>query len=482
MLRELPPLTLTFDDVLLRPAASDVLPHEVDTATRLTRRLHLNVPFLSAAMDTVTESRMAIAMAVAGGLGVIHRNLSVAEQTLEVRKVKASASAIVLEPYTVAPDQPLREAIGIMQTHGISGLPVVTDDGRLVGLLTSRDVRLQEDLDRPVSARMTRDVMTGQQGISVTDARARMVDRRVERLPIVDVAGKLVGLVNLKDLTRRATSPTAAMDADGRLIVGAALGTGDDTLARAEALVAAGCDVLVVDTAHGHSRKVLDTLRAVRAAFPEANLVAGNVATAAATEALIAAGADAVKVGVGPGSICTTRTVAGVGVAQLSAVAECAHAAAAHDVPVIADGGIKASGDAAKAIAAGASVVMLGSMFAGTDESPGEVVTVRGRIHKTYRGMGSRGAMMKGSRDRYFQQGTSSRDKLVPEGVEGVVAYRGPLAGILHQMVGGLRAGMGYTGCATIEELRTKAEFVRISPAGLRESHVHDVTVTEDES
>jgi len=480
MLRELPPLTLTFDDVLLRPAASDVLPHEVDVTTRLTRRLRLNVPFLSAAMDTVTESRMAIAMALQGGLGVIHRNLSHDEQALEVRKVKASTSAIVLEPFTVGPDEPLRAAIHIMEAHGISGLPVV-DGGRLVGILTARDVKLQEDLDRPVAARMTREVVTGPEGISVAEARARMVDHRIERLPIVDEAGRLKGLVNLNDLTRRATSPTAAMDAAGKLIVGAALGTGEDTPQRAAALLAAGCDVLVLDTAHGHSTKVVDMLRTLRAAFPGADIVAGNVATAAATEALIAAGADAVKVGVGPGSICTTRQVAGVGVAQLSAVAECALAAAPHGVPLIADGGIKASGDAVKALAAGASCVMLGSMFAGTDESPGEVVTVRGRTHKTYRGMGSRGAMMKGSRDRYFQQGTASRDKLVPEGVEGVVPYRGPLEGILHQMVGGLRAGMGYTGSRTIAELQEKAEFVRISPAGLRESHVHDVTVTEED-
>jgi IMP dehydrogenase len=480
MLRDVPPLTLTFDDVLLRPAASDVLPHEVDLTTRLTRRLGLNLPFLSAAMDTVTECRMAIAMALQGGLGVVHRNLTIDEQALEVRKVKASTSAIVLEPYTIGPTQTLREAIGMMSAHGISGLPVV-DDGRLVGILTARDVKHQEHLDRPVAVRMTRDVVTGPEGIGVSEARARMVEHRIERLPIVDDAGRLKGLVNLNDLTHRATSPTAAIDAAGRLVVGAALGTGDDTPQRAAALLAAGCDVLVLDTAHGHSRKVIDMLRRLRAAFPQADIVAGNVATAAATEALIAAGADAVKVGVGPGSICTTRQVAGVGVAQLSAVAECALAAAPHGVPIVADGGLKASGDAVKALAAGASCVMLGSMFAGTDEAPGEVVTVRGRAHKTYRGMGSRGAMMKGSRDRYFQQGTSSRDKLVPEGVEGVVPYRGPLEGILHQMVGGLRAGMGYTGARTIAELHEKAEFVRISPAGLRESHVHDVTVTEED-
>ena len=479
MLHEIPPLSLTFDDVLLLPGASDVLPHEVSVETQLFRRFSLNIPLISSAMDTVTESRMAVSMALAGGLGVIHRNLSIEAQAREVRQVKASTSAIVLEPYTIAPDRSLHEALAVMEREQISGLPVVEGE-RLVGILTNRDVRQQRDLDRPVADRMTREVVTATEGVDVEEARALMLDHRIERLPIVDSAGRLVGLVSLRDLTRRATSPTAALDANGCMRVAAALGTGDDTDERAEALLAAGCDVLVVDTAHGHSSKVLGVVRRLRAAHPDALFIAGNVATPAGTEALIEAGAHVVKVGVGPGSICTTRTVAGVGVPQLSAVADCARAAAAHGIPIIADGGIRTSGDIVKAIAAGARAVMVGSLLAGTDESPGDVVTVRGRTHKTYRGMGSRGAMVRGSRDRYFQEGTE-RSKLVPEGVEGVVPYRGPAAGVLHQLVGGLRAGMGYTGNATIDALRENAQFVRISNAGLRESHVHDVTVTEDE-
>ena len=479
MLRENPRIALTFDDVLLVPAASTVLPHEVSLVTRLGEGLELNVPLLSSAMDTVTESRMAVAMALAGGIGVIHRNLGVEEQAREVRKVKASTSAIVLEPYTIGPDRSLHEAVAVMERERISGLPVVDGD-RLVGILTNRDVRQQRDLDRPVSERMTREVVTAREGVAVEEARALMLDHRVERLPIVDGKGRLVGLVSLRDLIRRATSPTAATDAGGRLLVAGALGTGDDTDARAEALLAAGCDVLVVDTAHGHSHRVLDVVRRLTEAFPRAHLIAGNVATPEGTEALVEAGAKIVKVGVGPGSICTTRTVAGVGVPQLSAVAECASVAQARGACVIADGGIRTSGDIVKAIGAGASAVMVGSLLAGTDESPGEVVTVRGRAHKTYRGMGSRAAMMRGSRDRYFQEGTE-RSKLVAEGVEGVVPYRGPVGTVLHQLVGGLRAGMGYTGNESIDALRANARFVRISPAGLRESHVHDVTVTEDD-
>ncbi|GMV42652.1 MAG: inosine-5'-monophosphate dehydrogenase [Myxococcales bacterium] len=478
MLHGIPPLSLTFDDVLLRPAASDVLPADVSLGTRLTTRLRLNIPLLSSAMDTVTESRMATAMARVGGIGVIHRNLTIEQQAAEVHRVKVASAAILPDPIVVTPDRSLAEARDLMEAYGIGGLPVV-EEGRLIGMITRRDLRFQQRLDLPVSDKMTRDVVTARWGTSIDEAKEIMIDHQVEKLPIVDEAGTLVGLMTLKNLAQTDGIPTAVRDARGCFLVAAAVGTADDRMDRVSALLEAGCDVIVVDTAHGHSSKVLDTVRQVRRQWPDVHLIAGNVATAAATEALIEAGADAVKVGVGPGSICTTRVIAGVGVAQLSAIGECALAAEKHGVPVIADGGIKTSGDIVKALAAGASTVMIGSLLAGTDEAPGDVITVRGETSKLYRGMGSIGAMAAGSKDRYFQAGTP-RDKLVAEGVEARVPYRGPLGQVLQQLLGGLRSGMGYTGCRTIEALRTQAEFVRITPAGFRESLPHDVQVVKE--
>ena len=478
MLKELPPLTLTFDDVLLLPAASDVMPAEVKLATRLTRGLTVNIPLLSSAMDTVTEADMALAMARAGGVGIIHRNLSVGEQAREVKTVKARSSAFLPNPVTVSPDQPLFEAKAEMDGHGISGLPVVDEAGALVGIITRRDLRFHDKLDQPIADGMICTVVTAREGVSVDEARSKMIEHQVEKLPIVDHEGKLVGLMTLKDISEQTMTEGASAGVDGRYLVGAAIGTGGDAVERGAALIKAGADVIVVDTAHGHSSRVLQTVRDLKARW-DTQIIAGNVATASGTEALIDAGADAVKVGVGPGSICTTRTVAGVGVAQLSAVAACALAAEPHGVPIIADGGVRTSGDVVKAIAAGASTVMIGSMFAGTDESPGEVATVRGEAYKVYRGMGSVGAMTRGSADRYFQKGVT-KEKLVPEGVEGRVPYRGPVGNVLHQLLGGLRAGMGYTGCPTVDDLRLGAQFVRISPAGLHESHVHDVMVTKE--
>ena len=478
MLDSIPPLSLTFDDVLLRPRSSDVLPAEVDLRARLTTRLGLNIPVVSSAMDTVTEAPMATAMARAGGLGVIHRNLSIEAQAKEVHKVKVSSAAILPDPIVITKEERLQQALDLMEKYGISGLPVV-EDGRLIGMLTRRDLRFQTRLDLPVEEKMTRDVVTARWGIGVDEAKERMIDHQVEKLPIVDEDNRLVGLMTLKNLAQTDGVTTAVRDGRGCFLVGAAIGTSDDRGERVAALLAAGCDIIVVDTAHGHSSRVIDTVRELRAAHPELHLIAGNVATGEATLALIDAGVDAVKVGVGPGSICTTRVVAGVGVPQLSAIAECVRAAEPHGVPIIADGGIKLSGDIVKALAAGASTVMIGSLFAGTDEAPGDVVTVRGETSKIYRGMGSIGAMAQGSKDRYFQAGTP-RDKLVPEGVEGRVPYRGPVAHVLHQLLGGLRAGMGYTGCGTIDALRHDAEFVRITSAGLRESHPHDVLVTKE--
>ena len=480
MLKELPPLTLTFDDVLLLPAASEVLPAEVRLGTRLTGQLQLKIPLLSSAMDTVTESSMALAMARAGGVGIIHRNLSVGEQAREVKTVKARSSAFLPNPVTITPQKSLFEAKAEMDRHGISGLPVVDDGGSLVGIITRRDLRFCAKLDQLIEQSMVRAVVSALEGVSVEQARERMIEHQVEKLPIVEGGGRLVGLMTLKDISEQTITEGAAVGADGRFLVGAAIGTGGGAIERAAALVHAGSDIIVVDTAHGHSAGVLQTVRELKQQWDDrVQIIAGNVATASGTEALIEAGADAVKVGVGPGSICTTRTVAGVGVAQLSAVANCALAAEPHGVPVIADGGIRQSGDVVKAIAAGATTVMLGSMLAGTDESPGEVATVRGEAYKVYRGMGSVGAMTRGSSDRYFQKGVP-REELVPEGVEGRVPYRGPVGGVLHQLLGGLRAGMGYTGCPTIDDLRRDAQFVRISPAGLHESHVHDVMVTKE--
>lgn len=476
MLDAMPPMMLTFDDVLLRPRASDVLPADARLDTLLTAGLRLNMPLLSAAMDTVTGAPMAVAMAQAGGLGVIHRNMPIEAQARAVRAAKSGGSAFVLEPVTIAPEASLEDALAKMEAESVSGLMVVDDAGLLVGVLTRRDVRFVERLDAPVLSQMTRDVVRAPEGVGVDEAKATMLRHRVERLPVVNATGSLVGLITLRDIEERGLEAMAVVDDAGRLRVAAAVGASGAHVERAEALVEAGCDVVVVDTAHGHARGVLEMVSTLRARWPELNIVGGNVATGHATQALIEAGASAVKVGVGPGSICTTRVVAGVGVPQLSAIAECAKVAAPLGVPIIADGGIRTSGDIVKALAAGASTVMLGNLLAATDEAPGRVVYHGGRAFKVYRGMGSLGAMAQGSKDRYFQQHVAT-EKLVAEGVEGRVACKGPVALVLHQLLGGLRAGMGYTGCATIGALRRDATFVRISPAGLRESHVHDVEV-----
>ncbi len=467
---------LTFDDVLL-PALSDVLPKEVDVRTRLCRGLDLHIPLLSAAMDSVTESRTAITMAREGGIGIIHKNMPIEVQAREVERVKRAESGMILGPITVRPSQSLREALGVMRQHDISGVPVVEGD-RPVGILTARDIRFERNLDQPVSALMTKELVTVSPGVGVEEAKRLLHKHRIEKLLVVD-DGKLVGLITIKDILQADKYPQAVKDDQRRLRVGAAIGPGPDRLERTAALVAAGVDVVVIDTAHGHHRAVIDAVRATKVEFPGMKVIAGNVATTEGTEALIDAGVDAVKVGIGPGSICTTRVVAGVGVPQISAVSDCARVGDRHGVPIIADGGVKHSGDVTKALAAGASCVMIGSLFAGTDESPGDLVLYQGRSYKVYRGMGSLGAMKKGSRDRYGQAGTAD-EKLVPEGIEGRVPHRGSLASILYQLVGGLRSGMGYTGCANIHELRTKAHFVRITSQGLRESNVHDVIVTEE--
>ncbi len=471
---------LTFDDVLLVPAYADFLPSEADVRTRLCRGIELNVPLLSAAMDTVTEWRTAVTMARAGGLGVVHKNLSPQEQAREVVKVKRAESGMIVDPVVVAPDRPLRDALDLMRRHDISGLPVIDDRGRPVGILTSRDVRFEKHLDQPVERLMTRELVTVSPGVGSEEARELLHRHRIEKLLVVDDDGLLVGLVTIKDLLQAERYPLAVKDSMGRLRVAAALGVGADRRERAEALVEAGVDALVVDTAHGHSKGVLETVAELKRAFPDVPIVAGNVATPEGTVALIEAGADAVKVGIGPGSICTTRVVAGVGVPQFSAILRCAEAARPHGVPVVADGGIKFSGDVVKALAAGAGAVMVGSLLAGTDEAPGELVLYQGRTYKSYRGMGSIGAMRRGSKDRYQQGDVQDVGKLVPEGIEGRVPYRGPLAAVLHQLVGGLRAGMGYTGCRDIAALQRDARFVRMSSQGLRESHVHDVIITEE--
>jgi IMP dehydrogenase len=468
---------LTFDDVLLVPAYSEVLPKDVDTKTRLTRGIELNIPLLSAAMDSVTEARTAITMAREGGIGILHKNLPIEGQAREVERVKRAESGMVLAPVTARPNQSLREALGIMREHDISGVPVVEGDSP-VGILTARDIRFEQNLDQPVSALMTKKLVTVPPGVDVDHAKQLLHKHRIEKLLVVE-DGKLVGLITIKDILQAARNPLAVKDSKGRLRVGAAIGPSPDRAERAAALVAAGVDVLVVDTAHGHSKGVIDAVRATKKEHPGVQIIAGNIATAEATEALIDAGADAVKVGIGPGSICTTRVVAGIGVPQITAVSDCARVADRHDVPIIADGGVKHSGDIPKAIAAGASTVMVGSLFAGTDESPGDLVLYQGRSYKVYRGMGSLGAMKKGSRDRYGQSGTAD-EKLVPEGIEGRVPYRGSLRSIVYQLVGGLRAGMGYTGCTTVADLRRKAKFIRITSQGLRESHVHDVIITEE--
>jgi IMP dehydrogenase len=472
---------LTFDDVLLVPAESRVLPNDVSTRTRLTRSLELAIPIVSAAMDTVTEARLAIALAREGGIGVLHRNLSIEEQVAEVDKVKRSEAGMIVEPVTLPPDAPVSKALELMRTYHISGVPVTSADGTLVGILTNRDLRFAPDVTQPVSALMTaRDLVTAPVGTTLAEAESILHRHKIEKLPVVDGEGKLRGLITVKDIQKKIQFPDATKDARGRLSVAAAVGVGPDAWERAGALVAAGVDALVVDTAHGHSAAVVEMVRRVKSEW-DVETVAGNVATAAATEALIDAGADAVKCGVGPGSICTTRVVACVGVPQVTAIYDCARVAAQHDVPVIADGGVTSSGDIAKAIAAGADAIMAGSLLAGTDESPGEVVLQQGERFKEYRGMGSLGAMRaRGfSKDRYFQGDVEDVEKLVPEGIEGRVAYKGPLGAILNQLVGGLRQAMGYCGAATIEEMK-RARFVRITGAGLRESHPHDVTITKE--
>jgi IMP dehydrogenase len=469
---------LTFDDVLLVPAHSDVLPGQVDVRTRLTAKICLNIPIVSAAMDSVTEARSAIAMAREGGLGIIHKNLPPSAQAREVERVKRAESGMIVEPITVAPELSLRQVLDIMREHDISGVPVVEHE-RPVGILTARDIRFEKNLDQPVHVLMTRELVTVSPGVPAERARELLHKHRSEKLLVVDANGKLAGLITIKDLMHAERNPNAVKDEFGRLRVGAAIGPGPDRIERSEALVAADVDVIVVDTAHGHSLGVIEAVRDTKKRFPKVEVIAGNVATADGTRALIDAGADAVKVGIGPGSICTTRVVAGVGVPQITAIADCAREADKSDIPILADGGIKFSGDMSKAIAAGASSVMIGSLFAGTDEAPGELVLYQGRSYKAYRGMGSLGAMRKGSKDRYGQGGAAD-DKLVPEGIEGRVPYRGSLPSILYQLVGGLRSGMGYTGCTSIQELRAKARFVRITSQGLRESHVHDVIITEE--
>jgi IMP dehydrogenase len=477
MFEQKPRECLTFDDVMLVPAYSEVLPAEVETRTRLTRNIHLNIPLVSAAMDSVTEARTAITMAREGGVGVIHKNLPIRNQAQEVERVKRAETGMIVDPITVGPDVPLRLALDLMRRHNISGLPVA--EGRTaVGILTSRDVRFEKNLDQPVSALMTTKLVTVKPGVSADEAKQLLHKHRIEKLLVVD-DGKLAGLITIKDLMQAELNPRAIKDAMGRLIVCAAIGPGEDGQKRSDALVDAGVDAIVIDTAHGHSKGVIDAVRATRARHQNLDIIAGNIATADAARALIEAGVDAIKVGIGPGSICTTRMVAGVGVPQITAVSDCVAVAEPLGIPVIADGGIKYSGEVAKAIAAGASSVMLGSAFAGTDESPGDLVLYQGRSYKVYRGMGSLGAMKKGSKDRYGQGGTAD-EKLVPEGIEGRVPHRGPLANIIHQMIGGLRSGMGYTGSTNIEEMRQRAQFCRITSAGLKESHVHDVYITEE--
>ncbi len=469
---------LTFDDVLLVPAASTVLPSTADTRTRVTKSIALNIPLLSSAMDTVTEARMAICMAQSGGMGVIHRNFDVATQADEVRQVKRFVSGIVYNPITLTPDQTLADAKALQQQYRVTGFPVVDTSGRVVGIVTNRDMRFAQDADTPVSVMMTSDDLAIlHEPAELEEAKSLMKARRIEKLLVTDGKGKLTGLLTLKDTEQAVLNPSACKDRLGRLRVAAATTTGDAGFERTEALIDAGCDMIVIDTAHGHSAGVADAVRRARKIAGEAQIVAGNVATGDAVRALIDAGADAVKVGIGPGSICTTRMVAGVGVPQLTAIMDCV--AAAGDIPIIADGGIKFSGDFAKAIAAGASCAMIGSMIAGTDEAPGEMILFQGRSYKAYRGMGSLGAMARGSADRYFQKDAAS-DKLVPEGIEGQVPYKGAAGTVIHQLVGGLRAAMGYTGCATVEEMRRDCEFVRITGAGLSESHVHDVQITRE--
>jgi IMP dehydrogenase len=474
------PEALTFDDISLLPDYSEVLPNETDLQTRLTREIPMRIPLTSAAMDTVTESETAISMAREGGVGIIHKNMSIDRQAREVNRVKKSESGMIVDPVTVRPDQKISDVLDLMSRYRISGVPVVKD-GHLVGIITNRDLRFETNLEQQVSEVMTHeDLVTAPVGISLEDSKKLLHKKRIEKLLVVDEDGGLKGLITIKDIMKVTKYPNSCKDNLGRLRVGAAVGVGMDMMERATALKNAGVDVIAVDSAHGHSRNVLEAVKLIKSAFPDLQVIAGNVATAGGAESLIKAGADAVKVGVGPGSICTTRIVAGVGVPQVTAVMECARVCRDYEVPLIADGGIKYSGDIVKALASGADSVMIGSLFAGTDESPGETILYQGRSYKVYRGMGSLGAMKEGSRDRYFQDQVIEPVKLVPEGIEGMVPYRGPITSSVHQLIGGLRAGMGYLGCANLMELRTKARIVRITGAGLKESHVHDVIITKE--
>jgi len=470
---------LTFDDVLLLPARSRVLPNEVDISTRLTRNIHLGCPLISAPMDTVTETNLAIALAQEGGIGIIHRNLPPDLQRKMVDKVKRSVSAMIPDPITMQPGQKIAEALESMKKYNISGIPI-TEGRKLVGILTNRDLRFETDLGKPIHSLMTKELVTIREGTPLDKCKEKLHEHRIEKLLVVDKKGDLKGLITIKDIEKSGMYPQAAKDSKGRLLVGAALGVAKSPLEHIEALVSVGLDVLTIDSAHGHSEKVLKTIAAIKKSFPDLQVIGGNVATAKGTADLIKAGADAVKVGIGPGSICTTRIVTGVGVPQISAIAECVKVAEKAGIPLIADGGIKHSGDISKAIAAGASSVMIGSLFAGTEESPGEKILYQGRSYKEYRGMGSIGAMSQGSSDRYFQERELSESKLVPEGVEARIPYRGALSFTVHQLLGGLRAAMGYCGAPDIETLRKKATFIRITPSGLRESHVHDVIVTKE--
>ena len=480
MISEKVSVSLTFDDVLLVPAESSILPRDVEVSTQLTRAIRLNVPLLSAAMDTVTEAQMAIAMAREGGIGIIHRNMPVSVQAAEVDKVKKSESGMIVDPITMDPDQKIYEALEVMKKYRISGVPI-TRRGKLVGILTNRDLRFETQLDQPISAVMTKEnLVTAPVGITLEESKRLLHKNRIEKLLVVDEQGNLKGLITIKDIEKTIKYPNSCKDQMGRLRVGAAVGVSPDREARIEALLRAGADVIVMDTAHGHSRNVVEAIRNTKRVFPDCQLIAGNVATAEGTEALIQAGADAIKIGVGPGSICTTRVVAGVGVPQISAILESTRVARKYGLPIISDGGIKFSGDITKALAAGADSVMIGSLFAGTDESPGEMVLYQGRSYKMYRGMGSIEAMKSGSKDRYGQDDIESEIKLVPEGIEGRVPYKGPLSSSIYQLLGGLRAGMGYLGCRNLKELKERSRFTRITSAGLREGHVHDVIITKE--
>lgn len=471
---------LTFDDVLLLPAHSKILPTKVDIRSKLTREIEINIPIISAAMDTVTESELAIALAREGGIGIIHKNMPPSKQAAEVDRVKRSESGMILDPITLSPEQPIREALRVMQHYQISGIPLIKGK-KLVGIITNRDLRFEENLDRPISDLMTsKNLITAPEGTTLEEAKHILQKHRIEKLLVVDKQGNLKGLITVKDIQKKAKYPHACKDKHGRLRVGAAIGVGKEALERAQELINSKVDIIVIDTAHGHSQKVMDTIKEFKSAFPHINLIAGNIATAEAAKDLVKCGADAVKVGIGPGSICTTRVVTGVGVPQITAIMEVAKALKGSGIPIISDGGIKFTGDIPKAIAAGADAVMIGSLFAGTTESPGETILWDGRRYKQFRGMGSLGAMMQGSKDRYFQENVSEKEKFVPEGIEGRVPYRGPLSETVFQMVGGLRAAMGYTGCRNIAELKTKAKFVKISLAGLRESHPHDVEITKE--